>query len=683
MYCKKCGKEISDYSLKCSYCLEKVKPNYDFLVSQGILKDKNALETLYMANYKSAYFIAHTMTKNADDAMDILHDSYMKVFANLDSLTDPKKFESWFKTIVSNKCRDYLKRKNPSFLEDTYGEEYENELVDDRYDSDPMEYSIDEDVKQTIRKIIENLPDDQRLCVLMYYFDEMSIHNIAQQLGVSDNTIKSRLRLARDKIKAEIERLEDKGYKLRAVAIFPLIRNAMEITDIPGEMAGFDHLINELEHGQANPQHSFNNQATKTVTKAGVKTAVKTKVILGVIIGAIVIGGIATSLIIAKNKNKNVIPTAESKISSVTTQSTTTATTTTFTTTTKSTTTKPKPEKVKTWADDYKKLVKNFKDIEFDVGDNPATISYTLYDIDKNSIPELIFTANGSGDNFRMYNIKIYSWSQSKSSYNIGDLDTMGSVLELSASHTLGYVNYSGTARSHFYQLNIKNDKIIEKEIKEGYYIPDSEISKPLNQIYLYSLDSSQIANEPTSYIDEMYKKLGTETAEEVKNTVFPNTFIGMDKKYLIDNYFKGKYENDEIPAGQEMISAIKNTSIYPHYKFGFEYKSNKVNAIEVEQGGMLNDKIKIGMTYNELKKVCDFDKAFATFSIIGKCAIEININGEKWWIAFDLSKQQESEIQKKITSTDVAGVHMFDLTKWNPKSSAASYTDRLSIQVG
>ena len=676
MYCKKCGKEISDYSLKCSYCLEKVKPNYDFLVSQGILKDKNALETLYMANYKSAYFIAHTMTKNADDAMDILHDSYMKVFANLDSLTDPKKFESWFKTIVSNKCRDYLKRKNPSFLEDTYGEEYENELVDDRYDSDPMEYSIDEDVKQTIRKIIENLPDDQRLCVLMYYFDEMSIHNIAQQLGVSDNTVKSRLRLARDKIKAEIERLEDKGYKLRAVAIFPLIRNAMEITDIPGKMAGFDHLINELEHGQANPQHSFNNQATKTVTKAGVKTTVKTKVILGVIIGAIVIGGIATSLIIAKNKN--VVPTAESKISSVTTQSTATATTTTFTTTTKSTTTKPKPEKVKTWADDYKKLVKNFKDIEFDVGDNPATISYTLYDIDKNSIPELIFTANGSGDNFRISLFKIYSWDKSKGSYYIGDLNSeMGSVGEIEDSHALVYFDYyQGSGETNYYQVKMENKKLKTKLSKKAIFNPNSKYFTKLEQIYLYSLDSSKIAKNPTSYIDKMNNKFNEKTTE-VKNTYFPNTFIGMGKKYLIDNYLKGKYENDEIPSGQEMISAIKNTSVFPYYQFGFEYNSDTVGAIKVDEGGMLSDKIKIGMTYNELKKVYDFDKAFPTFAAYNY-AVEVIIDGYKWHISFDLSDEQMAELQKQITSPDDAGIRMFDLTKWNPKSVVALYTGRL-----
>ena len=63
MYCEKCGKEISDYSLRCRYCSSKITPDYEFLTTQAILKNKDALAGLYTATYKSAYFVAYRMTK--------------------------------------------------------------------------------------------------------------------------------------------------------------------------------------------------------------------------------------------------------------------------------------------------------------------------------------------------------------------------------------------------------------------------------------------------------------------------------------------------------------------------------------------------------------------------------------------------------------------------------------------
>lgn len=217
MYCEKCGKEISNYSLRCRYCSSDITPDYEFLTAQAILKDKEALSALYAATYKSAYFVAYRMTKNEDSAVDILHDCCIKAFANLDTIAEPKKFDKWFNRIVANKCLDYLKRRKPMFLEDVYGEEFEKELPDDRYGNNPQIYSEDEDINRIVRQIIEELPEEQRPCVLMYYYDEMSVRDIAEELGVSENMVKSRLRLARNRIKTEIERLENKGYKFRAI----------------------------------------------------------------------------------------------------------------------------------------------------------------------------------------------------------------------------------------------------------------------------------------------------------------------------------------------------------------------------------------------------------------------------------------------------------------------------------
>ena len=72
--------------------------------------------------------------------------------------------------------------------------------------------------KKIMQGILDQLPDEQRLCVLMYYYDELSVKEIAETLGCSTGTVKSRLNYARKYIKKEVEKQEKKGTKLYSIA---------------------------------------------------------------------------------------------------------------------------------------------------------------------------------------------------------------------------------------------------------------------------------------------------------------------------------------------------------------------------------------------------------------------------------------------------------------------------------
>lgn len=69
-----------------------------------------------------------------------------------------------------------------------------------------------------MKEILNGLPEDQKLCVLMYYYEELSVSDIADALGCSTGTVKSRLNYARKKIRNDVEELERKGTKLYSVA---------------------------------------------------------------------------------------------------------------------------------------------------------------------------------------------------------------------------------------------------------------------------------------------------------------------------------------------------------------------------------------------------------------------------------------------------------------------------------
>lgn len=207
---------------------KQTKENYTNLVGKALQGDKNAKEQLYILTNKSAYFVALKMTKNENDSMDILQDSYLKAFSGLDKLADPEKFSSWFNCIVANNCRNFLKKKTPDFFSDLSdedsGEDFEPE---DKNAELPSEYSANKEIKEIVHNAINNLPDEQRLCVMMYYFDELSVQQIANALEISTGTVKSRLNYARKKIRTELETLESKGYSFRGVCVAPIISNAL------------------------------------------------------------------------------------------------------------------------------------------------------------------------------------------------------------------------------------------------------------------------------------------------------------------------------------------------------------------------------------------------------------------------------------------------------------------------
>lgn len=450
MYCEKCGKEISDYSLRCRYCSSDIIPDYEFLTAQAILKDKEALAALYTATYKSAYFVAYRMTKNEDSAVDILHDCYIKAFANLDTIAEPKKFDKWFNRIVANKCLDYLKRRKPMFLEDVYGEEFEEELPDDRYGNNPQIYSENEDINRIVRQIIEELSEEQRLCVLMYYYDEMSVRDIAEELGVSENTVKSRLRLARNRIKTEIERLENKGYKFRAIVIGPFIMhclNDME-TNTPIKDVGFENIYNEV--AGAVPYGSGAYKAAKAA-KGAVHSAVKTKIIIGLICGAAAVAGIAAAVHLINGEDDVEQTIADSSVSDATADTSAENSdvmssvageseadvSSVAESVTESSVDSSESEPEEGWRDAYRELVNGYEDLDYHLYSGsalPDLLSYALYDIDHDAVPELIFLANDTGDYFRNKVCIVYSWDGSKA-YEVSSVDLyMGNIGEFSDS---------------------------------------------------------------------------------------------------------------------------------------------------------------------------------------------------------------------------------------------------------
>ena len=160
--------------------------------------NQQAITALYNLSYKPAYAVAFKMTGNEDDAFDVLQDAYIKAFNSLDQLTDPSGFIPWFNKITANKCRDFLRSKKNvimfSDMEYDNGEDsFELEFEDESTAFQPEERADYSDTKRLVAEMLDNLPADQKMVLLMYYVQDMSIKEIAEALDISENTVKSQL----------------------------------------------------------------------------------------------------------------------------------------------------------------------------------------------------------------------------------------------------------------------------------------------------------------------------------------------------------------------------------------------------------------------------------------------------------------------------------------------------------
>ncbi len=228
-YCENCGHELKAGAKFCPKCGNKIEIEEQAVEKSEITKSER-LEEIYMNTYAKAYSVAIQMVKNKEDALDILQESYIAAFRNIDSLRDDDKVGAWINRIVANRCLDWLRKKKrdkqtlfTEMLPEDTDLEFEDSLENDNQEFMPEE-SIDyKDTKKIMQEILSNLSDEQRLCVLMYYYDELSVSEIAETLDCSTGTIKSRLNYARKYIKKEVEELEKKGTKLYGIAPIPFI----------------------------------------------------------------------------------------------------------------------------------------------------------------------------------------------------------------------------------------------------------------------------------------------------------------------------------------------------------------------------------------------------------------------------------------------------------------------------
>lgn len=143
-------------------------------------------------------YIKHgiSILKNDDDTCDAIQETLVSAYKNLKSLREPQYFSSWIIKILINKCYDIL-RKNKKI-------KYLNEKMQIEEDAYYEMYCNDSDLENVLKQLEDNL----KTVVVLYYYDDLPVAEIANILNIPEGTVKSRLSRARDKIYAILKKEE-------------------------------------------------------------------------------------------------------------------------------------------------------------------------------------------------------------------------------------------------------------------------------------------------------------------------------------------------------------------------------------------------------------------------------------------------------------------------------------------
>ena len=156
--------------------------------------DREAYAVLVTRHSSAFLALAERLLSNRLLAEDVIQDVFLKIWLYADKFNpDSGKFTSWFYRVVSNKCFDEKRRKQMVALPDNF------EIVDSSINNDKT--IEDKDRAKEVARILERLPDRQRLAITLTYYSDLSNKEAAEAMGVNIKALESLLSRARTTMK--------------------------------------------------------------------------------------------------------------------------------------------------------------------------------------------------------------------------------------------------------------------------------------------------------------------------------------------------------------------------------------------------------------------------------------------------------------------------------------------------
>lgn len=168
--------------------------------------EESAFDALYHAIAKKALWTAYLMVGQKDKAEDILQETFYICFRDIAKLQKPELFLAWFNRILIRNC---WKAREKRYEVVSYDESYMEELADELNVSETAESN---QMKLIMRNAIDKLSLPLRTTIILFYYNDLSISEIANVMKCMQGTVKSRLHYSKKKLGKVLEKeLADKN----------------------------------------------------------------------------------------------------------------------------------------------------------------------------------------------------------------------------------------------------------------------------------------------------------------------------------------------------------------------------------------------------------------------------------------------------------------------------------------
>lgn len=276
--------------------------------------DIEAFNQFYEKTHNRVYFLAKKYLRDEQDVLETVQDVFVAVYRDAGKINNLEAWKSWLGQITINLSISKATRKRQPESTPLDDEEFLIQLPSDAF-FDPAKSMDEEETKRLIAEMIDVLPAAQRESVILYYFEEMKVEEIAKTMQVSAGTVKSRLNYARNSIRKSVEELEHKGIKLyslspilllagveqlakqttmtQAQAQLALTGASAAITKGTAVSAAEDMKTTAKENHVSTSEGVRGGKKTAFGAAAAKKSGTAVKVLAGVVAAALIGGGIA------------------------------------------------------------------------------------------------------------------------------------------------------------------------------------------------------------------------------------------------------------------------------------------------------------------------------------------------------------------------------------------------------
>ena len=187
-----------------------MKTNDADLIRQVLDGDQGAFTALVNKYQKSVHALVWRKIGDFHIAEEITQDVFLKVYKRLSTLKRPELFPGWLYVIATRDCVSWLRKKElPTKSLDAMSTAELEEICYAQHEADRSEETAIEHQRECVKRLLQKLPESERTVVTLYYLAEMKSEEISTFLGVSSNTIRSRLRRARERLEKEERMIQE------------------------------------------------------------------------------------------------------------------------------------------------------------------------------------------------------------------------------------------------------------------------------------------------------------------------------------------------------------------------------------------------------------------------------------------------------------------------------------------